>query len=159
MSIEECVAFKWHIIIEMAFWQSITVPMGIFSNTHATSYTERLKVEYVCVCFFLNFIYFELYHFVCVFWVYNDTVLTHLFHDGRHNLLAFSRPFLLHRHLLVFFLHLSFILLFFRFIDTFSLLFGFNHVYNWVRQLIARYGKNNNVTHFMRLAFTNFLER
>lgn len=94
----------------MAFWQTATVPMGMYyvsssfkfiymyrtfiwshTHTHTVTCCKRLKVECcVLVCYFLSFFLVHLlwaYHFV--FWVHHDTVLTHLFHDGRHNLLAF----------------------------------------------------------------------
>lgn len=169
-----CVLFKWHIIIEMTFWQSITVPMGkyfffllLFLNfrtngkfvrthtlTHMLTWWKRLKVvAYMCCVvfvFFLLYFLFTLGLSFCVFWVYHDTVLTHLFHDGRYNLLAFfpsvsaSLPFFRSFSPSSFAFALSMHTFLYGFIFFFS---------NFVRQLIAHYDVNNNVTHFMRWSF------
>lgn len=112
---------------------------------------KRLKVEYVCVfvCFF-EFHFCFGFIILCIR-VHHDTVLTHLFHDGRYNLLTFyskrlcfiafkndfSQRFLS--------LHSSFFLILLSYFPLIAVPFS-----GLVKQLIARYVENNNVTHFMR---------
>ena len=117
------------------------------------NYRSNMHLSIGCVCVFLFTALLWIYHFLC-FGLYHDIVLTHLFDDGRHNLLAFFFRLFLFQMSLQRFFFLSFFL--FRFFCFNIYIFTLVCFSNFVWQLIARYDENNNVLHFMSSAFTKF---
>lgn len=95
---------KWHFDkVQQSRWEYFFLSFSfvqignLYEATHTHIHMSEAKGSKKSL-FSYNIFVFLLRVYHLVFWVYHDTVLTHLFHGGAHNLLAsFSRPFRFHR--------------------------------------------------------------